>query len=414
MDKPLSYLLRPNHIEDVIGQSHLLNNDNGLISKMVEKKFATNLIFYGPPGIGKTTLAISLANDLEIEYDFFNASNDKKEKLQKIISNNNQSILIIDEFHRMNKNLQDYLLEYIEKKQIIVFITTTENPYFVINPAVRSRCTIARLEEISVPELIIGIKKILKKIKSNTKYDNEAINEIASRSNGDLRFAINIIENIEKLYSDKKIDKKFIEQLSFISSAKGSSYGDEFHDLKSALQKSIRGSDVDASLHYFSRLLEIGDYETLMRRMIITAYEDIGLANPSIPVRVFNACNAFRQVGMPEGRIILGLAIIEMALSEKSNSSINAIDQALNDVKTGNVPPIPGYLRDNHYNSSSNLNETYNYKYAHDFENDYVEQQYLPDKIKNKKYYIAKTHNLYEKKLIEIYNKFTNKDVKKK
>ncbi|ASP28082.1 recombination factor protein RarA [Spiroplasma corruscae] len=411
MKQPLSYILRPKTVNDVVGQSHLINKENGLVSRMIEKRFLTNLIFYGPPGIGKTSLAISLANDLKIDYDFFNASNDKKEKLQSIVKNinDNEFVLIIDEFHRMNKSIQDFLLEYIESKKLVVFITTTENPYFVINPAVRSRSTILQLKEITEDEMFNGLNKILLKIDNKTVIKEDGLRAISSRSNGDLRFAINMIEIIQELYNDKVIDKDFIDQLSFINSAKGSSYGDEFHDLKSALQKSIRGSDVNASLHYFARLFEIGDYETLMRRMIIIAYEDIGLANPSIPVRVVNACNAFRQVGMPEGRIILGLVIIEMALSEKSNSSIMAIDNAIADVRKSNIPPIPSYLRDNHYDSSAKLNHTYNYKYAHDYPNDYVEQQYMPDLIKNKKYYIPKTHNIYEKKLVDIYNKFTGK-----
>ncbi|AKU79557.1 replication-associated recombination protein A [Spiroplasma turonicum] len=414
MNKPLSLILRPETIDDIVGQNHLLNEYDGLINKMIVNNFLTNIIFYGPPGVGKTSLAISLANDLKCNFDFFNASNDKKEKLQSLIksANEKQLVLIIDEFHRMNKNIQDYLLEFIESKKVIVFITTTENPYFVINPAIRSRCTILKLKELDSKDIFEGLKKIIIKLKLNLKIEESGLLDISERSNGDFRFAINILEIIKELYSDKVIDKSFTSSLEFLKSAKGSSYGDEFHDLKSAFQKSIRGSDVDASLHYFSRLLEIGDYETLMRRMIIIAYEDIGLANPTIPVRVYNACNAFRQIGMPEGRIILGLAVIEMALSEKSNSSILAIDSAISDIKNNNVPEIPSFLRDNNYNYSSKFNETNNYKYAHDYENDYVDQQYMPTKLKNKQYFKPKLHSNYEKKLIDIYNRFTNKTKK--
>ncbi|AHI52729.1 replication-associated recombination protein A [Spiroplasma culicicola] len=411
MNASLSYILRPKTVKDIIGQTHLLNNKNGIIYKMIEKKFTANLIFYGPPGIGKTSTAISLANDLNIAYEQFNASKDKKEKLQAIIERNKEEkvILIIDEIHRMNRNIQDFLLEYIESKEIIVYITTTENPYFVINPAIRSRCTILQLREISVEELQIGLKKIIKENEFKLEINDEVLKEMALLANGDLRVALNALELLLNLYSDQEITSEILLSIFDKAYAKGSAEGDEYHDLKSALQKSIRGSDVNAALHYWARLMEIGDFEVLMRRMIIMAYEDVGLANPAIGPRVYNACQIFRQVGMPEGRIILGLAIIEMALSEKSNSSYLAIEQALGEVRAGGMYPIPAHLRDTHYKSASKLGAGIGYKYAHDYENDWVDQQYLPDKIKNKVYFNFKPHSAYEKKLKEIYDKFTKK-----
>lgn len=411
MVKSLSFLLRPNSLDNIVGQTHLLNKKNGIIYKMKEKNFITNIIFYGPPGIGKTSMAISLANDLNLEYICFNAANDKKDKLLKIVENskNKKIVLLIDEIHRMNRNIQDFLLEFIESREITVFLTTTENPFFVINPAIRSRCTIMKLNNITLEEMQDGLVKILKNNHIDLQFEKDAFEHLCNYANGDLRVAINAIEIIFNLYKDQKIDVEIINAIFNKSYIRGSGFGDEFHDLKSALQKSIRGSDVNAALHYWSRLMELGDYETLMRRMIITAYEDVGLANPAIATRVYQACEVFRKVGMPEGRLVLGMAIIEMALSEKSNSSYLAINEALDDVAKGNTPPIPNFLRDTSYKNAKELGYGLGYKYPHNFENDWVEQQYLPNEIKNREYFKFKPHSAYEKKLKEIYYKFTNK-----
>lgn len=411
MVKSLSFLLRPNSLDNIVGQTHLLNKKNGIIYKMKEKKFITNIIFYGPPGIGKTSMAISLANDLNLEYICFNAANDKKDKLLKIVENskNKKIVLLIDEIHRMNRNIQDFLLEFIESREITVFLTTTENPFFVINPAIRSRCTIMKLNNITLEEMQDGLVKILKNNHIDLQFEKDAFEHLCNYANGDLRVAINAIEIIFNLYKDQKIDVEIINAIFNKSYIRGSGVGDELHDLKSALQKSIRGSDVNAALHYWSRLMELGDYETLMRRMIIIAYEDVGLANPAIATRVYQACEVFRKVGMPEGRLVLGMAIIEMALSEKSNSSYLAINEALDDVAKGNTPPIPNFLRDTSYKNAKELGYGLGYKYPHNFENDWVEQQYLPNEIKNREYFKFKPHSAYEKKLKEIYYKFTNK-----
>lgn len=411
MVKSLSFLLRPNSLDNIVGQTHLLNKKNGIIYKMKEKNFITNIIFYGPPGIGKTSMAISLANDLNLEYICFNAANDKKDKLLKIVENskNKKIVLLIDEIHRMNRNIQDFLLEFIESREITVFLTTTENPFFVINPAIRSRCTIMKLNNITLEEMQDGLVKILKNNHIDLQFEKDAFEHLCNYANGDLRVAINAIEIIFNLYKDQKIDVEIINAIFNKSYIRGSGVGDEFHDLKSALQKSIRGSDVNAALHYWSRLMELGDYETLMRRMIIIAYEDVGLANPAIATRVYQACEVFRKVGMPEGRLVLGMAIIETALSEKSNSSYLAINEALDDVAKGNTPPIPNFLRDTSYKNAKELGYGLGYKYPHNFENDWVEQQYLPNEIKNREYFKFKPHSAYEKKLKEIYYKFTNK-----
>jgi putative ATPase len=412
MAQALAFALRPTKIDEIIGQSHLLDQ-NGIIRKIEETKFCPNLIFYGPPGIGKTSMANAVALSLGKEVLRFNASNDKKEKLQKFVESANSSnppVIIIDEIHRMNKNIQDYLLEYAEERKVIIFCTTTENPFFTINPAIRSRATILQLQDITTQEMYDGLKRIFTNHFIDIDIDDDVFRYICQMANGDLRTALNVFEIILNLYANQKITFEIVAKIMDRPVARSFKDGDEFHDLKSALQKSIRGSDVDASLHYWARLVELGDFESLMRRMVLIAYEDIGLANPAIPQRVATACEQFRKVGMPEGRIILGLAVIEMALSEKSNSAYLATEAALNDVREGIAPAIPKFLKDTHYASASELGSGIGYKYAHDYPNDYVDQIYLPKELKNVTYYHPKKHSVYENKLIEIYNKFTKKN----
>lgn len=412
MKESLSLFLSPKSINEIIGQKHLINDKNGIVTKMISSNFLTHLIFYGPPGTGKSTMAKAICNDLKLNFELFNASNDKKDKLVKIIDNSKdkQIVLIIDEIHRMNKNIQDYLLEYMESRKIIIFITTTENPYFTINPAIRSRGTILSFKPITSEEIHQGLVKLIKDNDLIINISDKSLLLLSQLSNGDLRIAVNRLEILINMYKNTKIDDQIISNIFDNANIKGFADGDEFHDLKSALQKSIRGSDVDAALHYWARLMVIGDFETIMRRMTIIAYEDIGLANPAIPMRVTMACENFRKIGLPEGRIILGLAIIEMSLSEKSNSSLMAIDQALNDVHKGISPEIPLHLRDAHYKSASDFGYGIDYKYPHNFSNSHVKQQYLPEEIKNIKYFNFKNSSSYEKKLREIYEKFTNKN----
>lgn len=410
MNQPLSFLLRPKTTKDIIGQTEILK-PNGLINKMILNDYCTSLIFYGPSGVGKTSFAISLANDLKIDYEIFNASYDKKEKLTSIIQKallQDRFILIIDEIHRLNKDKQDILLEYMEKGNIFVFSTTTENPFFVINPALKSRSLLIELKTVNKNELISYAKKIIDQYQLKINISDEALDFLAQLSVGDVRTFLNYLELIDRLYSNEFIDIKEIKTIITVSKNPTAQDSDDFHDLKSALQKSIRGSDVDAALYYFSRLIETGDYESLMRRMIIIGYEDIGLANPAIPSRVVQACNAFRQIGFPEGIIPLGLAIVEMSLSLKSNSAYLATNSALDFVRNGNIYSVPKHLKDNHYKSAIKLGIGVDYKYPHDYENDWVEQQYLPDEIKNKKFYNHK-NNQYESKVYELYNRMKNK-----
>lgn len=414
MDKPLATILRPTSLKDIIGQTHLLNNENGVINRMLKQKYLTSLIFYGNPGTGKTTIAQFLVNDLNYEFGIFNAAVDKKEDLEKLIKNAKKIqpyIIIIEEIQRMNRDRQDLLLQYLEHGNFILMACTTENPYFVINQALRSRCLLLELKPITNEEMLVGLQKLIVK---NPILDfiisKELLEIICALSSGDLRIAINILELLMKLYPKEVITLDIINAIMPQASSWNAKESGEHHDLKSALQKSIRGSDVNAALHYFSRLLVSGDYEALLRRMLIIVYEDIGLANPALGIRVKNAIDTFRQIGMPEGLIPLGLVVIEMSLSEKSNSANLATQAAYNDVLQGQVYPTPDYLK---YSWSKTLKKPMSkgkfYKFPHDYENDYIEQQYLPNKIKNKIYYQPKLHNIYEKKLNEIYQKFTKK-----
>ncbi|ASZ09174.1 replication-associated recombination protein A [Mesoplasma chauliocola] len=405
MNTPLAYLLRPQSTSEIIGQKHLLKEE-GLIKRMIGNNFCRSLIFYGPSGVGKTSFAMALANDLNIEYDIFNASFDKKENLTKIIDkaiNKERFILVIDEIHRLNRDKQDILLSFMEKGNVYLFATTTENPFFTINPAIRSRATILELKRVNHDDAFEFINKLIsdKKVKLNIK--TEALKYLCELNSGDIRSLLNNVELFNSLYKDEEVTIDLISTVISQGKNPSGSTGDDFHDLKSALQKSVRGSDVDAALHYFSRLLSIGDYETLMRRMVIMAYEDIGLANPTLPPRVMQACEAFRQIGMPEGIIPLGLVIIEMALSQKSNSALMAANKAFEDVKNGMAYDVPSHLKDNHYKSAIKLNRGVNYLYPHVEEKGWIAQQYLPDEIKNIKYFKPKTNSSYERKLWTLY-----------
>ncbi|PPE05206.1 replication-associated recombination protein A [Williamsoniiplasma lucivorax] len=407
MNKPLAFLLRPNSINDVVGQEKVLS-PGGIISRMVAKHFVTSLIFYGPPGTGKTSFALALAKDLKIDHDLFNASYDKKEKLTKIISqlnNDKHFILIVDEVHRMNKDKQDLLLEHMEKGNLTVFFTTTENPFFVINPSIRSRATIIKVEPITAQEMFSFFKNLIAQNRLAINITDDALNYLCQIASGDLRSAINNLEIFINLYADQEITLDFITNVMPLAQIRGAGYGDEFHDLKSALQKSIRGSDVDAALYYFARLASIGDFESLMRRMVVMAYEDIGLANPNVPTHVLQAVHAFREIGYPEGIIPLGLAIVEMSLSEKSNSAYLAVNQAMQDVQNGMIYNIPPHLKDTHYQSAHKLGSGIGYKYAHNYPNDWVEQDYLPQEIKDVRYYKPKLHAAYEAKIWELFQK---------
>ncbi|MFI3260117.1 MAG: replication-associated recombination protein A [bacterium] len=389
----LSDKLRPTSMNDIIGQKHLVG-ENMIIANLINNKKFFSTIFYGKPGVGKTSFANVIVNELGKPYKFMNAVINNKADFDIAIKEarmHGELILIIDEIHRMNKDKQDILLPLLESGLIILIGLTTSNPYHKINPAIRSRCHIFELKDLTVDDVILGINKAISTIE-DVNIDEDTINFIANLSNGDLRYAYNLLELAYYSKSSKVIDIELIKKINS-KPVIHSDYNETSHyDLLSALQKSLRGSDVDASLHYLARLLVIEDFDSLNRRLAVICYEDIGMANPGIASKLETAINFANLVGMPESRIIYGQIVTEMALSPKSNSSYNAINTALNDVLKGLTGDIPDNIKF--------TNTTY--KYPHDYPNSYVKQNYMPDKLLNRKYYFPKD-NLMENNLNKIY-----------
>ncbi len=397
MSKPLALKLAPKNLNEVIGQKHLIGTDK-ILSNLVKNKKLFSMILYGKPGIGKTSIANALVNDLGIRYRFLNATVNSKKDLDIVIEEAKmygEIVLIMDEIHRLNKDKQDILLPQLESGLITLIGMTTSNPYHAINPAIRSRCQLFELLELETDDIIYGLKKAIKHPDlDEIQIDDKSIELIAKLSGNDLRYAYNLLE-IAYYSSDSKIvDEKRIKSINNKPVFFSDKNGEGHYDVLSGLQKSIRGSDVDASLHYLGRLVMEGDLESIYRRLSVIAYEDIGLANPAIGPRLDAAINACERVGLPEGRIPLGTIVCEMALSPKSNTAHIAFDKALSDIEKGNTGNIPSHIK----------TDSTTYKYPHDYKGAFVLQQYLPDKIKNKKYYVPKDIG-YERQIKEIYEK---------
>lgn len=389
--------LRPKKLDDIIGQSHLIG-EGKILTNLVKNKKLFSMIFYGKPGIGKTSIANALVNELNLHYKFLNATINNKADFDTAIMEAKMYgdvVLIIDEIHRMNKDKQDLLLPYIENGTIILIGLTTSNPYHKINPAIRSRCQIFELHELDSKDIKAGLKKALKNFE-DIKVDNDTLEYIANLSSGDMRFALNLLE-VSYYSGDKTITIETVKKINSKPVFFHDKDGDGHYDVISALQKSIRGSDVDASLHYLARLIEAEDLDIIYRRLSVIAYEDIGLANPGIGPRVMAAISAAELVGLPEARIPLGEIVVEMALSPKSNSSHLALDAALNDIHKGNTGNVP----DNIKTSSTT------YLYPHDYPNDWVKQNYMPKNLIGKKYYIPK-NNKVEENLNKLHKEMRN------
>lgn len=390
--------LRPQKLSDVIGQNHLVGPGK-ILSNLVNNKRLFSLILYGKPGIGKTSIAAALVTELNMRYKFMNATINNKNDFDTAIAEAKmygEMVLIIDEIHRMNKDKQDLLLPYIENGTIILIGLTTSNPYHKINPAIRSRCQIFELHELTIKDIATGLKKACSFLE-NINIDEETLNYIANLASGDLRSALNLLEMAYYSTCDGKISLETIKGINSKPVFFHDKGGDGHYDVLSALQKSIRGSDVDAALHYLARLIEAEDLDSIYRRLSVIAYEDIGMANPGIGPRVMAAISASELVGLPEARIPLGQIVVEMALSPKSNSSHMALDAALNDIhkgNTGNVPP----------NIKTNSSE---YLYPHNYPNSWVKQEYMPSNLKGKKYYLPKDNKI-EQNLYKIYKEMRN------
>ncbi|WP_205029812.1 replication-associated recombination protein A [Streptococcus porcinus] len=406
----LALRMRPKTISEVIGQEHLVG-EGKIIRRMVEANMLSSMILYGPPGIGKTSIASAIAGTTKYAFRTFNATTDTKKRLQEIADEAKFSgglVLLLDEIHRLDKTKQDFLLPLLENGNIIMIGATTENPFFSVTPAIRSRVQIFELEPLSneaiKQAIAIAISDKERGFSFDIVLDKDALDFIATATNGDLRSAYNSLElavmsTKEDANGKRHISLETVEnslQRSYITMDKN---GDGHYDVLSALQKSIRGSDVNASLHYAARLIEAGDLPSLARRLTVIAYEDIGLANPDAQIHTVTALEAAQKIGFPEARILIANVIIDLALSPKSNSAYLAMDAAINDLKKSGNLPIPRHLRDGHYSGSKELGNAQEYLYPHAYPEKWVKQQYLPNKLIHKNYFMANETGKYERAL---------------
>ena len=402
MEELLSIKLRPKSLNDIIGQEHLVG-ENKIIYNLVKNKKLFSMILYGHPGIGKTSIAIAIANELGLRYRNLNAVINNKKDFDIVIEEAKLYgglIVIVDEIHRLNKDKQDILLPYLESGIITLIGMTTANPYHAINPAIRSRCQLFELYDLTRDDIKKGIDKaILSGYLEGLSITDEAKDYLANISGSDLRFAYNTLEVAYYSSENRTITLDTLTKITNRTNSLFDKNGDGYYNVISAFQKSIRGSDVNASLHYLARLIDAGDLDIIVRRLSVIVYEDIGLANPSMGPKVDAAINCALRLGLPEARIVLSQIVIELALSPKSNSAEIAIDSALNDIKTKNISDVPNHLK----------NPSSEYKYPHNYKNDYVKQQYLPDNLIGTNYYYPKD-NKNEKILKEIMNKLKDID----
>lgn len=388
----LATRMRPQKIEDVIGQEHLTAPDK-ILGRMVAAKQMSSIILYGPPGTGKTSMASALSGSLNIPFEYFNASTDDKKKLQTIAKEAEKQpvILLLDEIHRLDKPKQDFLLPYTENGQIILVGATTENPYISINPAIRSRATLLEIKSVTADAIADLLEQSLTKdsVLKDYKVDvsRDTLLFIANNTDGDVRKALNSFElAILSTPADQDtvtITTQVMEEILQKKVLAGDKDGSEHYNLLSAFQKSIRGSDVNASLHYLARLILSGDLIGICRRLSIIAFEDIGLANPTAVTLTKNAIDVARDTGFPEARIPLAMAVVELALSPKSNNAYMALDRAIADINDPEIDTtIPAHLRDAHYKGADKMGVV-GYNYPHDFNAHYTPQQYLPTSLTN-------------------------------
>lgn len=411
MQQPLAYRMRPRHLDEVVGQQHLVGPGK-IIRRMVEAKMLSSMILYGPPGTGKTSIASAIAGSTNYAFRMLNAATDTKKDLQIVSEEAKMSgtvILLLDEIHRLDKTKQDFLLPHLENGRIIMIGATTENPYITINPAIRSRTQIFEVKPLTETDIQQAIQEALTDSTRGlgdypVHLEEKALQHLTRATNGDLRSALNGLELAVKStpkneQGEIKITLPIIEECVQRKALTHDKDGDAHYDVISAFQKSIRGSDVDAALHYLGRLVEAGDLPIICRRLMVIAYEDIGLGNPAAAARTVTAVQAAEKLGFPEARIPLASVVIDLCLSPKSNSAVTAIDAALADIRQGSVGDVPDHLRDAHYAGAKELNRGIGYQYPHNFENGWVNQQYLPDKLKEARYYEPIDIGKYEQAL---------------
>jgi len=389
MPKNLAYDMRPKTIDDVVGQEHLTSG-KGIIRRMVDAKRLQSIILYGPPGTGKTSIASALSGSTGIPFRQFNAGVDTKKELQafakELKEDNDQLIILLDEIHRLDKPKQDYLLPFMESGQFVIIGATTENPYISIQPAIRSRTSIFEVHPLTSENL----KRLAHSALTDKEYGlgalnatltEEALYTLTHSTNGDVRSLLNALELAVRSSPDNAplIEKEDIEACVQKKNISGDKDGDSHYDLISAFQKSLRGSDTDASLYYLARLIETGDLEIICRRLLVTAYEDVGIAEPSVSMFVSHATQDALRVGLPEARIPLADAVALVTTAPKSNKGYSALDRASEMLE---IPvQIPDHLKDAHYKGAGKLGHGTDYRYAHDGKYGWVKQQYLPDEL---------------------------------
>ena len=401
--KPLAELMRPQKLEDFIGQKDIIGKNKPLYNLITSKRIP-NCILYGPSGTGKTTLANIMANYSDKKFYKLNATTASVKDIQEItesldsLLNYNGVVIYIDEIQHFSKKQQQALLEFIENGRVTLIASTTENPYFAIHKAILSRCNIFQFKNISTEEIIEGLDKAINRLINEgveVDYSKEALKYISEISQGDYRKSYNILELAinSQLTKVKKISVEYIEGLNQ-SHIRADASGDEYYNFLSALQKSIRGSDPDAAIHYLARLIKSGNLQAIIRRLSVIAAEDIGLAHPNALGVVNSGIELALKVGLPEASLILAELVIYLATLPKSNSAYLAISRAMNDLENKNIGEVPNHLKDAHYGGAKNLGVS-GYKYPHDYENHYVKQEYMPEELKGSVYYKPQT-NKYE------------------
>ncbi|WP_440912653.1 replication-associated recombination protein A [Enterococcus innesii] len=424
MQQPLAYRMRPRNLDEVVGQQHLVGPGK-IIRRMVEAKMLSSMILYGPPGTGKTSIASAIAGSTRYAFRMLNAATDTKKDLQIVAEEAKMSgtvILLLDEVHRLDKTKQDFLLPHLESGKIIMIGATTENPYITINPAIRSRTQIFEVKPLQEEDILTAIDQALadetRGLGSETiVLTDDARLHLSRATNGDLRSALNGLELAAR--STPKgpdgiihLTLAIIEECVQRKALTHDKDGDAHYDVISAFQKSIRGSDVDGALHYLGRLVEAGDLAIICRRLMVIGYEDIGLANPAAAARTVNAVLAAERLGLPEARIPLADTVVDLCLSPKSNSAYMALDAAIADIRSGKAGDVPDHLRDSHYKGAESLNRGVGYQYPHNFDDAWVDQQYLPDKLKNTYYYQPKATGKYEQALGQRYQQLQQRKKK--
>ncbi len=417
-NEPLAFRMRPRNITEIIGQQHIIGEHTTLY-KMIQKGHVPSMLLYGEPGIGKTSIAYAIAGSSKLPFFALNATHAGKKDVEQIVTEariSGKVLLFLDEIHRFNKLQQDTLLPHVENGSIVLIGATTENPFHDVNPAIRSRCgeilQLKRHEQKDIVQLItVALQDKERGLgKYTIKISDSQIERIALASNGDARKALTLLESIyyasDEVEGETIVVDSTIEHLSNRIGVYGDKGGSHFYNLLSALQKSVRGSDTNAALYYLAHLLENGDLIAVCRRLLVMAYEDIGLANPSVGAHVYAACESAKVLGLPEARIPLANAVIEMCLSPKSNSAYSALDAAINAIHEGKTGDIPSHLKDAHYAGAKTLGHV-GYKYPHDYPigtfGGWVDQQYLPDNV-NLEFYKPVIAG-EEKKMAAIYDK---------